>query len=70
MPEAARVRLAVFDTNGRLVKVLVDAVVPAGVSGFAWDGRAEDGSASGSGVYFCVAESEKFNETRKMVLLR
>jgi hypothetical protein len=70
MPERARVRLAVFDTNGRLVKVLADAVVPAGVSRFAWDGRAEDGSASGCGVYFCVAESEKFTETRKMVLLR
>jgi hypothetical protein len=45
-------------------------VVSAGVSRFVWDGKAEDGSASGSGVYFCVAESEKFTETRKMVLLR
>ena len=70
MPEKARLRLAVFDTNGRLVKVLADAVMPAGVSRFAWDGTAEDGSASGSGVYFCVAVSEKFTETRKMVLLR
>jgi hypothetical protein len=66
----AHATLAIYDAAGRLVRVLIDGVVPAGAGVAAWDGRAHDGSHVVSGVYFCRLETDGFTDTRKMVLLK
>ena len=66
----SRVRIAVYDLKGRLVRVLADEVRPPGEHDVVWDGRNEKGLFVGSGVYFCRMEAGSFNETRKLVVLK
>ncbi|MFH1011189.1 MAG: T9SS type A sorting domain-containing protein, partial [bacterium] len=63
--ERGLVSLKVFDLLGREVVTLVNGDIPAGTHTIVWD-------ASGlpSGVYLCRMEAERFQETRKMVLLK
>jgi hypothetical protein len=55
---------------GKPVCTLVDAWREPGVYSEIWDGRADDGRALPSGVYFYRLEAGDFVATRKMVLLR
>jgi photosystem II stability/assembly factor-like uncharacterized protein len=66
-----RVRLAVFDAAGRLVRVLVDE--KAAVTGrqeAVWDGSLSDGGRAAAGVYFYRLEIEGRVETKRMVLAK
>jgi hypothetical protein len=67
---AGRARLRVFDLNGSLVRTLVDSWREPGAYSEVWDGKADDGSALPSGVYFYRLEAGDFVATRKMVLLK
>jgi hypothetical protein len=70
LSEAGRVSLRIYDTAGRLVRILVDEAREAGRYTEEWDGRDGAGRAVSSGVYFYRVEASTFAETRKMVLLR
>jgi hypothetical protein len=65
LPEAADVRLEVFDVLGRRVRVLQEARVPAGLHRVALDA-----GALSSGVYFYTLSAGGVERTRRMVLLR
>jgi hypothetical protein len=52
VPKTGPVDLRVYDVAGRLVAVLANGVLPAGVYTRAWDGRSRQGDAVGPGVYF------------------
>ncbi|NNE34010.1 MAG: T9SS type A sorting domain-containing protein [Rhodothermales bacterium] len=65
LPEAAPVRLRVFDMLGREVAVLLDDEKPAGRFKITWDAN---GLASGS--YFYRIESRNFVSTRSLTILR
>ncbi|MCK5595828.1 MAG: T9SS type A sorting domain-containing protein, partial [Candidatus Eisenbacteria sp.] len=69
-PTESRVRLAVYNVAGRLVRTLVDGEVDPGYHSVVWDGRDNSGVEVGSGVYFCRMEAEGFDDTTKMVLLK
>jgi len=70
IPSPSRVSLQVFDVTGSCVCTLVDAWREPGVYKEVWDGRANDGNALPSGVYFYRLKAGDFVVTRKMVLLR
>jgi hypothetical protein len=70
VPEECRVRIAVYDLRGRLVRVIVDDVRPRGEHGAVWDGKNDTGQRVGSGVYFMRMEAASFRKTRKIVLLK
>lgn len=70
LPEAARIRLSVYDLSGRLVRTLVNAAENPGFKQVIWDGRNESGDALSSGVYLYRLESGEFVQTRKMLLLK
>ena len=65
LPEAAAVRLIVYDVMGREVARLVDGTTPAGQHRARWD-------ASGlpSGVYLYRLTAGAFTETKAMTLLK
>jgi hypothetical protein len=65
-----RVRVAVYNVQGQLVRTLADEVLEAGVHSRRWDGRAEGGSRVSGGIYFCTLESNRGSDSRKLVLLR
>jgi hypothetical protein len=48
-----RVRVAVYDRTGALVRVLVDGVCRPGTHTVQWDGREDDGRSAPPGVYLC-----------------
>ena len=70
MPDAAPVRLAIYDPSGRRVRLLVNAMLPSGRHAIRWDGLDASGHASSSGVYFATLESGAFRGSRKLVLAR
>ena len=64
------VKLAIYDAQGTLVRVLVDEEKPAGQNFITWDGRDHRGVAVASGVYFYRLTSGEAQLTQKMTLLK
>jgi hypothetical protein len=70
LEEPGRVSLRIYDTAGRLVRMLIDEARDAGHYAEEWDGRDSAGRTVASGVYFYRVEAGEYTETKKMVLLR
>ncbi len=70
LPAREDVTLAIYDTNGHLVRMLVNDVQENGAHEVTWDGRDDAGVAAGSGVYFYRLHAGKLTESKKMVLLK
>ena len=52
LPQAMRVRAALFDLTGRRVRDLADSRLEAGAHSIAWDGRDARGLSVRAGLYF------------------
>ncbi|MCA0390002.1 MAG: exo-alpha-sialidase [Bacteroidetes bacterium] len=65
IPENARVSLKIYDNTGALVKTLLNEELSPGKHSVSFDA-----GKLASGVYFYRLESEKFTQTRKMLLLK
>jgi hypothetical protein len=70
LDRASKVTLRVFDASGRWVTTLFDGPESAGAHVATWDGRAADGSAAASGVYFVRLDAAGVSAARKIVLLK
>jgi len=76
LPKESTVRLAVYNTAGQLVRVLVDRTERPGYRNVYWDGRDEAGKEVASGMYLYrlvirpLGEDERFSAVRKIVVLR
>lgn len=70
IPEAGHVRLAIYDVEGRLLAVMVDAHMPEGHYTVTWEGKDSDGNQLPSGSYFARLEFEGSVRSRTMVLLK
>jgi len=68
--DAGKIRMAVFDVDGRLVRTLVDGEIPAGVSAVTWDGNDDSGRPVASGVFFYKLETDRISETRSLQVVR
>jgi hypothetical protein len=68
--QAGRVRVAVFDLNGRLVKTLLDEFRAAGSHDVPWNGTRADGRRVASGVYFFRIESAEGRVVRSVTVLK
>jgi len=65
LPEAARVKLEVFDITGRAVATLVDGLRDAGYHSVTFDA-----SGLASGIYFYRMQSGSITEIGKMILMK
>jgi hypothetical protein len=65
-----RVRLAIHDVRGRLVKALVSGESLPGHQVIAWDGTDDEGHGVSSGIFICSLEAGGNRMTQKLVLLR
>ena len=70
LPAATRVRLHVFDTEGNLVRILVDADEQPGHHQANWDGRDRRGNRVTSGVYFYRLSAARNQATKRLVMLK
>jgi flagellar hook assembly protein FlgD len=69
LPNSGATRVEVYDIQGRLVKRLVNAWLPAGNHAVTWDGTNDQGRPVGSGVYFSRIESNGLKTGQRLVKL-
>jgi hypothetical protein len=65
-----RVRLSIFDLQGRRVEALVARVEAAGAHEARWDGTTQDGQRVAAGVYFAVLVAGTRAVTSRLVVTR
>jgi hypothetical protein len=70
LPTEQHVRLQLFDVNGRLVRSLTDETLGAGRHAVAWDGRDENGSPVGAGLYWARFQATGKVISRRITVLR
>ena len=70
MSKEAPASLVIYDLSGRTVRTLVSETLKPGEYERVWDGFDGAGNAVASGIYFYKLETDAFNHTRKMVLLK
>ncbi len=71
LPEAANVRLVIYDVAGQRVQTLVAGeTVGAGRHEVVWNGTDEAGRVVPAGVYFCRLDAGGYSETRRMALVK
>jgi hypothetical protein len=69
LPGSIRVRLRVFDVQGRVVATLADRTLDGPVN-ITWNGKDAHGRDAASGIYWYELEAGSFRSAKKMVLLR
>ncbi len=70
LPEAAKVRLDIYNVKGQLVKTLVNDEMPAGPHSVVWNGKDINDNAVASGVYFYRVSSPNATQTKRMLLMK
>lgn len=70
LPEKSRVTLEVFNILGQKIRTLIDNTLPAGMHSVTFDGLDSGGRELASGVYLYRLRTEKFTQSRRMVLLK
>ena len=68
--QSGPVSIRLYDTEGRLVRELVRAWLPAGRHSALWDGLAVTGRPALSGMYFAALETPQGRSVRKLILAR
>jgi hypothetical protein len=69
LPVAEEVGITIYGVNGRVIRRLLNATLPAGSRDLVWDGRDEDGSRVATGLYFAqLATAHGVIERRVLVL--
>jgi len=64
------VSLKVYDSLGKLVRVLVDESKSTGRFEIKWNGKDDSGKNVSSGIYFCKMNIQGINKSIKMVLVK
>ena len=70
LKEASKVKISVFDVNGREVVKLVNTEQQAGNYACLWDGHDRFNNPAASGLYFYTLDTGSFKTTRKMTLVK
>jgi len=70
LPSTSQVKIAVYNLQGQLVRVLFDEQQSAGRYTVSWDGTNTTGNRAASGVYLARMEAGKFTAMKKIVLAK
>ncbi len=70
LPEAQRVKLAIYSIDGRKVATLLDATRGPGRYEVVWTGRDDRGRAVATGTYFYRMDAGPYSKVRKMSLVK
>ena len=69
VPAETQCSLTIYDLSGRVVRTLVQGVLPAGEHLARWDRRADNGSRTGAGIYFFELRADGRKASGRLVLL-
>lgn len=67
---SAPTSIGVYDLGGRLVRRLVDRVVPPGRHALTWDGRDSRGESVAAGMYYLRLRSDGLEQSRGLLRIR
>lgn len=70
MARAGHATLRIYNAQGRLVRTLIDANLPAGLQTAIWDGLGDDARPAGSGVYLYRLVTDDDTLVRRMLLVK
>ena len=70
MPQAAGVTVRVYNVLGQVVKTLVNGTLPPGIHRVQWDATDDTGAGVSSGLYIYRMETEAFQATKTLVLMK
>ena len=70
LPQAALVRMTIYDLLGRQVRTLLNQTQDAGFKSVIWNATNDYGKPVSAGVYLYKIQAGEFVQTRKMVLLK
>ena len=70
LAEDGPVTVRVYAVDGRLVRTLVQSVLPAGERSVQWDGRDDSGRDVAAGAYLLRLETQKTTQSQRIVRLR
>jgi hypothetical protein len=70
LPDATRLRAAVYNTAGQRVRILRDEPVDAGRHLLIWDGYWDDARPAESGMYLLRIQTSSHADTRKILVVR
>ena len=70
LPQNSFVRLEIYDMLGRRVKTLFDGMAETGKHDIVWDGLSDSGETLSSGVYFYRLKTDKFDSTKRMLMVK
>ena len=65
----SHVKIAIYNTLGKLVKILADDFQSSGFRSIQWNGKNSNNDKVSSGIYFYSIQSGEFQATKKMILL-
>ena len=66
---SSHVKIAIYNTMGKIVKTLANEYQTAGFRSVKWDGKNNNKQKVSTGVYFYSIQSGEFSSTKKMILL-
>lgn len=70
IPADCQVSLSIFDLNGKPVRTLTNGHQVAGSHSILWNGLDNTGNPASSGIYYYQLNTDNYQETRKMFILR
>ncbi len=70
LPIASKIILKVYNTIGQEVRSLIKNYQQSGLQTVKWDGRSNNGASVPSGIYVYKIETNKFEQSKKMLLMR
>ena len=70
LPEASKVKLAIYNLLGQRIVTLVDQEQQSGIYSVQWDGKNEAGQDVASGLYLYQLRAKEFTSMQKLTLIR
>lgn len=70
LAEASHVEITIYNTLGQIVRRLVDSFARAGRHSIIWDGRDDREADVATGLYFYAIRTPKYQETKRMILIK
>ncbi len=70
LPTESNVKITIFDIDGRLINTIADAKYAAGEHQATWNGTDASGKLVATGVYIYRLDTDQYNQTKKMLLMK
>ncbi|MBL8027155.1 MAG: T9SS type A sorting domain-containing protein [Fibrobacteres bacterium] len=70
LPSSINATLAIYSTDGKLIKILKSGSIEKGVNAFSWDGKDRNGNESATGIYLCKLSNGKSSAIKRITMIR